>query len=160
MQRAAASTPTNATSPSTPSSERPSKRQRLSTGSAASPATPQSAEAKAVQDVIAADELKRQQIIDRAGAEAGETKWVLSVKQTQPRNEETPIRVAMAGYGQIDSGVSSRSIDDMSEDEDENAQQQLLRVRPGLEGRRSFGKFNKTIEVCIHNRSTIGDTRG
>lgn len=141
MQRAEASKPSTPASPATPSSERPSKRQRLSTGGAASPATPNSG----VQEYIAADELKRQQAIDRAGIDAGETKWVLSVQRAQPQTVETPMRIVTAGYGAIDANASGTTMDDdMSEDE------QVAPVRPGFQGRRSFGKFNKTIEVCLY----------
>lgn len=146
MQRAAASSPSNTEkSPATPSSDRPLKRQRLSTGDAASPATPVSNDSQAVQDLMAADELKRQQAIDRAGADAGETKWVLSVQNSQPRTVETPLRIVTAGYGAIDSNAAARMADD---EDDESSEDEIITVaRPGLQGRRSFGKFNKTIEV-------------
>lgn len=137
MQRAAAASPSNPASPATPSSDRPSKRQRLSTGSAASPATPNP------PTPVDPDEARRQQAIDRAAADAGETKWVLSV-QHQPHTFDTPMRIVTAGYGTIDSAATASTIkhaaqDDMSEDEG-------AQVRPGIYGRRSFGKFNKTIE--------------
>lgn len=132
MQRAAASSPS--TSSSNPS-EPPSKRQRLSTG--ASPVTP-SAEAQAVHDALAAEELKRSQAVDRAAADAGESKWVLSFHDDQPSHVQTPLRIISAGYSTIDSATSAPQ----REDDDDDA----YTTRPSLPGRRSFGKFNKTIE--------------
>ncbi|KAF1343538.1 hypothetical protein BDV97DRAFT_403395 [Delphinella strobiligena] len=138
MQRAAAASPSNPASPATPSSDRPSKRQRLSTGSAASPVTPNP------PTPVDPDEVRRQQAIDRAAADAGETKWVLSIQHQQPHTVQTPMRIVTAGYGTIDSAAIASSLkhaaqDDLSEDEG-------VQARPGIHGRRSFGKFNKTIE--------------
>lgn len=134
-------------SPATPSSERPTKRQRLSTGTAGSPATPKFAHADAVTAAIEAEELKRQQVIDRAAAEAGETKWVLSVQQQSAHTTQAPFKIVTAGYGAIDlRGAPGGTLDDNDASEDEPTQH-VARTRPGLQGRRSFGKFNKVIEV-------------
>lgn len=132
MQRAAASSPS--ASPSTPS-EPPSKRQRLSTGASQTTST---AEAQLVRDALAAEELKRSQAIARAAADAGESKWVLSYHEDQPAAVQTPLRIVSAGYSTIDSAKSASQ--SAGDDEDREA------ARPSLPGRRSFGKFNKTIE--------------
>lgn len=134
MQRAAASSPVE--SPKTPS-EPPSKKQRLS--SHYSPATP-SADAQALQDVLAAEELKRTQAIERQAADKGETKWVLSTRDHDSPSLQMPMRVVNAGYSTIDSSATAK----IAMDDDEEAQPF---ERPTMQGRRSFGKFNRAIEV-------------
>lgn len=143
MQRKVASDASNP-SPTTPSSsDRPSKRQRLSTDAASSPATPKTSEQQIIADYNEAEERKRQAVIDRAAAEAGETKWVLSVQA--PAQTPPVMRVVTAGYGAIDTRDAGF---EGSEDEDE--EKEVVRVRPALQGgRRSWGKFNKVIEVCF-----------
>ncbi|KAL0259127.1 hypothetical protein SLS55_006632 [Diplodia seriata] len=119
MQRAAASQPSPKESPSTPNGP-PSKRQR--TSAASSPATPSDLEA--VNAAIAAEELKRTQAIDRAAAEAGETRWVLSFREPEKEaRQRNPLRVVSAGYAALDN-------DDDSDEEDDTPQV----------GRMSFGK--------------------
>lgn len=140
MQRAAASNPPSPSPsqsqsqlPSTPTSERPSKRQRLSTASVATPVTP-----------IDPGEVRQQQAIDRAAAEAGETKWVLSLQQSPltTTNTHTPIKVVTAGYGTIDNVSNAHLPVKDSDSEPEHPSS----TRPSIHGRRSFGKFNKTLE--------------
>lgn len=123
MQRSGAST---AATPSTPE-QPPSKRQRLSTGGT-SPVTP------------SAEEQKRIQALERQAALAGETKWVLSYKDQQPATVQTPMRIVTAGYSTIDSRESKRQVQ-----QEEDADKSLL----DLPGRRSFGKFNRKLEVCL-----------
>ena len=142
MQRAAAASPVS--SPSTPA-EPPSKRQRLSTGN--SPATP-SADAQAVHDILATEELKRTQALERLAADKGETKWVLSTAENPSKVAQTPMRIVTAGYSTIDSGMSARNA--MEEDEDE-----VQESRPVMHGRRSFGKFNRTIEVGSSDNKVV-----
>ena len=141
MQRAAASP--NSSSPSTPS-QPPSKKQRLSSGGA-TPATP-SSDARAIQEALAAEELKRQQALDRQAADAGETKWVLSYQEVKAKTREAPMRIVTAGYGSIDSAAAVRAmranIDSDSEDEGSAARK--------IQGRRSFGRFNRAVEVRLN----------
>ncbi|OJD33006.1 zinc knuckle protein [Diplodia corticola] len=119
MQRAAASQSSPKESPSTPNGP-PAKRQR--TSAASSPATPSDLEA--VNAAIAAEELKRTKAIDRAAAEAGETRWVLSFREPEKEARQmNPLRVMSAGYAALDNGDDS--------DEDDDAPQV---------GRMSFGK--------------------
>ncbi|KEQ83091.1 hypothetical protein M438DRAFT_346730 [Aureobasidium pullulans EXF-150] len=124
MQRASASTPTT---PTTPDGTRPSKRQR--TEAAVDP------DVRAFQEAAAAEEAKKNAFIERAAAEAGETKWVLSVSDDKPQNTASSLRIVEAGYGAIDSGAPIPESDD--EEEEQSA---------GMAGRRSFGKFNKAVE--------------
>lgn len=126
MQRASASTPTT---PTTPDGARPSKR--LKTEAAITP------DARAFQEAAAAEEAKKNAFIERAAAEAGETKWVLSVTNDKPTTAAPVLRIVEAGYGAIDSGAPIPESDD-EEDEEQSA---------GMAGRRSFGKFNKAVEV-------------
>lgn len=117
MQRAGASTP------STPS-EPPSKRQRLSNGSAiASPALSSPANASS-------PELSHKD----------DSKWYLSFKAPKPTVTETPLRIVSAGFATIDAADAS------PDDEDYDPAQDAAPVRPALTGRQSFGKFNRKIE--------------
>ncbi|KAH7042595.1 hypothetical protein B0J12DRAFT_702247 [Macrophomina phaseolina] len=107
-------------SPSTPSGP-PTKRQR--TSAASSPATPSDLEA--VNAAIAAEELKRDQALERAAAEAGETRWVLSFREPEKEaRQRNALRVVSAGYADLDN-------EDDSDDDDEEVPQT---------GRMSFGK--------------------
>ncbi|THY05130.1 hypothetical protein D6D03_03248 [Aureobasidium pullulans] len=132
MQRASASTPTT---PTTPDGTRPSKRQR--TEAAVDP------DVRAFQEAAAAEEAKKNAFIERAAAEAGETKWVLSVSDDKPQNTASSLRIVEAGYGAIDSGAPIPESDD--EEEEQSA---------GMAGRRSFGKFNKAVEVRTSYRES------
>ncbi|GAB7356833.1 hypothetical protein MBLNU459_g7709t1 [Dothideomycetes sp. NU459] len=143
MQRAAASSPT-ASSPAPSShdspSQPPTKRQRLSTSAGsvtAAAAAAEEEEARAVRDALAAEDHKRAQAIDRAAADAGESKWVLSFHRDQPAAVQTPLRIVSAGYSTIDSAAGTHPTPDHVDEE---------RLRPSLAGRRSFGKFNRAIE--------------
>jgi hypothetical protein len=126
MQRASASTPTT---PTTPDGTRPSKR--VKTEAAITP------DARAFQEAAAAEEAKKNAFIERAAAEAGETKWVLSLSDNKPATAAPALRIVEAGYAAIDSGAPIPESDD-DEEEEQSA---------GMAGRRSFGKFNKTVEV-------------
>jgi hypothetical protein len=126
MQRASASTPAT---PTTPDGARPSKR--LKTEAAITP------DARAFQEAAAAEEAKKNAFIERAAAEAGETKWVLSVTDDKKPSATPVLRIVEAGYGAIDSGAPIPESDD-EEEEEQSA---------GMAGRRSFGKFNKAVEV-------------
>jgi hypothetical protein len=127
MQRASASTPTT---PTTPDGTRPSKR--VKTEAAITP------DARAFQEAAAAEEAKKNAFIERAAAEAGETKWVLSLSENKPATAAPALRIVEAGYGAIDSGAPIPESDDDDEEEEQSA---------GMAGRRSFGKFNKAVEV-------------
>jgi len=134
MQRATAASPTS--SPSTPNGP-PSKKQRLSSG--AGPSTP-SSDAQAMQEALAAEEFKRVQALERQAADAGETKWVLSYQDQRPKTQQAPMRIVTAGFSAIDSGITSRATVDQSDDDD-------AELAAKMQGRRSFGRFNRTIEV-------------
>lgn len=156
MQRAAAANPEP---PSTPSNERASKRQRLSTGDAVasrSPATPASANATPANQPQTEEEKKRQSLLDRKAEQMGETKWVLSVQEQAHEAQHSPFRIVTAGYGAIDHGVPAANAtptdyDTPAADDDNNADDDdapaAFALKPSLQGRRSFGKFNKSLEV-------------
>ena len=124
MQRAAASIP-----PSTPQSQSqldstpPSKRQKLSSGNPAVTTTP--SESELIKSALDADAAKREEAIERLAEEAGETKWVLSTVGGDTEGGVNGLRVAMAGYSDIDHDA----------------------MRPAMQGRKSFGKFNRELEV-------------
>lgn len=142
MQRAAATSPTTANPPDEPS---PKRRKKDSD----SPSRPkvnvdELADQRAVQAAIAAEEAKRQAALERQGAEAGDTRWVLSFEDQKgsTKSPNLAIRVVQAGYAHLDvPGDSS------AQPVKENAPWE---ERPVMVGRRSYGKFNKVLEVCNH----------
>lgn len=137
MQRAAAS-PTSP-SPSTPE-EPPNKRRKK--GGDSSPSTfsvDALADQRAVQKALAEEEAIRQVALERQAAEAGDTRWVLSFEDDS-RLAVFPtlaLRVVQTGYANLDSisPYQVRSVDEEPED------------KPIMVGRRSFGKFNRVLEV-------------
>lgn len=141
MQRAAAST---SSPPSTPP-EPPSKRQRLSNGLYNSiSSTPQS-DARSVEEALAVEDQKRTEALEREAANRGETNWYLSFKEPHSPATKTPLRIVSAGYAALDAADSAL---DRSTAEDDDP-----RGTPQLQGRRSFGKFNRKVEVRSPNIS-------
>ena len=124
MQRAAASNPPS-TPPSHPRSPdtHPSKRQKVSAAPSLT-ATPPS-DLQLIQAVLLEEEEKREKAIERLAEEAGETKWVLSTENRGEGSGVRGLRVAKAGYSDIDQEA----------------------WRPAMVGRRIFGKFNGELEV-------------
>ena len=125
--------------PSTPP-EPPSKRQRMSNGSYAStPASTPKSDAQAIEEALAAEEQKRTEALEREAADRGETKWYLSFKEPEASVAQTPLRIMSAGFSTLDSTSAAR---DRSSDEDVDTTKP-----PSSFGRRSFGKFNRSLEV-------------
>lgn len=124
-----------------------------------------------MREALAAEEAKRSQALDRQAANAGhETKWVLSTgyhdvameggvvgAETKRERGEGPegkgLWVRRMGYSEID---------DASSDEDENRDVEGYHIRndygvsgnptpvaSNMMGRRSFGRFNRALEVSI-----------
>lgn len=132
MQRAAAS---QTSSPRTPA-EPATKKQRLSNGSySTTPASTPRQESSLIADTA---ERKREETFAREAAARGDSKWYLSFQKPQLPAVSSPLRIVSAGYGSLDSSGAAR--DSSSEDEEET-------TRPQVAGRRSFGKFNKAVEV-------------
>lgn len=139
MQRAAAST-----SPSTPGPQAqqpredssletpPSKRRRTESHTTTSvPAAP--SDLQRIQVALDEEEAKRQTALDRLAEEAGETKWVLSTVNGITRGGDEGadgrsgggLRITNAAFSEIDSEA----------------------WKPTEIGRKSFGKFNREVEV-------------
>lgn len=138
MQRAAAS---DSSAPSTPS-EPPSKKQRLSNGSYNNtPSSTPRSDAQFVHEALAAEEQKRADALDREAADRGETKWYLSFQESPLPAAQTPLRIVSAGYGTLDAGSVAKGAS--SEEDAEES------TTPQIKGRRSFGKFNRAVEVGI-----------
>ncbi|KAL2354768.1 hypothetical protein BJ546DRAFT_1061061 [Cryomyces antarcticus] len=134
MQRAAASP--GIASPSMPDG-RPTKRQRMSNGS--TPTTP-SSDLQAVQAAMAAEELKRTAALERAAADAGESKWVLSFQDPDDSIPKNALNVLSIGFSMLDSPGTYNHHSSAEDEEDEQVR------RPQVIGRRSFGKFNSALE--------------
>jgi len=145
MQRAAASSPTTPVTPTSSSTQSPSysssKRQKLA-HSPSTPVTPLS-DQQAIQAALDAEEAKRSEALEKIAAERGETKWVLSFVDEQRGERNGGLRVAKAGYGDIDGGGWGA---------DGGGSE-----RKGVSGRMSFGRFNQEVEVrtmmCISSQS-------
>jgi hypothetical protein len=141
MQRAAASSPV-ASPPPTPDEPSPKRRKKDSDSPSRSRINvDELADQRAVQAALAAEEAKRQAALERQAVEAGDTRWVLSFED-QKGSVTSPmlaIRVIQAGYANLDAPPTSniRSFEEDSTWEE----------KPAVIGRRSFGKFNKVLEV-------------
>lgn len=139
MQRAAASSPTTSPSPDEPS---PKRRRTDSNSSTPSRINVDSlADRTAVLAALASEESKRQAALEKQAAEAGDTRWVLSFEDQRLVAASSPLalRIVQAGFANIDSSSSEIRI---TEDD--------LEDKPVMVGRRSFGKFNKALEVSLH----------
>lgn len=115
MQRSAPKT--SISEPSTPDGP-PAKRVRLSNGTSA-PGTPGSLSEREALSTPTEEDRKREEALGRVAAQAGETKWVLSVQEA--RNSASPpgLRVVHAGFAIIDAD------DDDSEEEQKPARMQF-----------------------------------
>ncbi|KAF2483459.1 hypothetical protein BDY17DRAFT_147921 [Neohortaea acidophila] len=134
MQRSSASP---SQTPSTRSLEPPAKRQRLSNGTVHStPSTTPRSRAEGSEG---------EALTGTASPVGGtpitshldETEWYLSVKKQEPTAQQTPLRIVSAGYSALDAADSAVPV----KDEDD----QVPSTR--MHGRRSFGKFNRRLEV-------------
>lgn len=141
MQRAAASSPIS--SPSTP--DQPSAK-RQKTDSAASPPSAFDinalADQKAVEIALASEEAKRQIALDKQALEAGDTRWVLNFEQSGRQGSAAgrgSLRVQQASFAAIDRGAVAAPRVVYEEEESLD--------HPVMAGRRSFGKFNRRLEV-------------
>lgn len=137
MQRAAASSPVSS-APSTP--DQPSaKRRRTSEDFSPSAADISAlADQKAVAAALAEEERIREAAIERQAAQAGDTRWVLSFEDTKQQSAvpKNTLRVVKTGYAGIDNTKPIVTASIHTEP-----------IAAGAGGRRSFGKFNRTIEV-------------
>jgi hypothetical protein len=141
MQRAAASP----TSPSTPEEPSP-KRRKKDSDSPSRPSFDVNAlvNKRAIEAAAAAEDAKRQAALEKAAAESGDTRWVLSFEdQRASTPSNLALRVVHTGYANIDVPSSLRPMEDVEEEK-------LVMV-----GRRSFGKFNKVLEVCYPTKGTL-----
>jgi hypothetical protein len=137
MQRAAI-----APSPTSTILDQPSPKRHKTAGSstATEPTAELLADRRAVQAALAEEEAKRQSALDRQAAEAGDTRWVLRFEDERSSNHSSGamLRVLQTGFSAIDGlqgGVALISPEDHNID------------RPSIVGRRSFGRFNRAIEV-------------
>lgn len=140
MQRAAASSPTN----TSPSIDEPSpKRQKTAQNTPTKFNVDTLADNRAIQAAIVEEEAKKQAALDRAAVEAGDTRWVLSFEGRKHLNTPTnTLRVVQTGFANLDqpSPIKAERVNDDDNDFGEE--------KPFMVGRRSFGKFNKVLEVC------------
>ncbi len=136
MQRAAASSPSSR--PETPE-EHPAKRQKLADHM---PRSNSSSDLKAVQAALAADELKRQEALDRQAVEAGDTKWILNFTEAPNYTSASELTIISAGYNAVDSRRLPIA------DSDEVQQENYFSSLP-VTGRKTFGNFSTIKEVRL-----------
>ena len=142
MQRAAASA--NDSTPST-SEGPPLKRKRLSEGTP-SPATP-SSDLQKVKAAQAEEELRRSAVIERLAAEAGETRWVLNVKE--PERTENGLVIIETGFADIDAvpkTAPSKAANGIDQSEESLSVQTVA-------GRMVFGKVSPSIPYIKFSRA-------
>lgn len=125
MQRAAASTSFVSESHSGSLDAPSPKRQKVS-GVSASTATSLS-DLPPIQAALAEEEEKKGKAIERLAEDEGETDWILSTVNGDGGHGLGGIQVTKAGYSDIDQEA----------------------WRPAMVGRRSFGKFNRDLEVSV-----------
>ena len=126
MQRAAASTPTFALQSHPRSPHTASYKRQNASITPSSIATPPS-DLQLTQVALTEEEKKREKAVDRIAEDAGETKWVLSTVDGGEQTNLGGLRIVETGYSAIDQEA----------------------WRPSMVGRRSFGKFNRELEVSI-----------
>lgn len=134
MQRGAAS-PTNSIASNSPAN----KRAKLNNGFAHPKSVPL-ADQEAFHLVQAQEDAKREAVLGKLAEEAGDTKWVLAT----PSIARPSLNIVNAGYGIIDSSRATPLDADVDLEQDEEEQRL---DRPQLTGRKSYGKFNKQLEV-------------
>ena len=122
MQRAAAQDRPQSGA-STPDGQPAKKRMRMSNGNS----TPMTPDAQRLQAAQEQEELKHKEVMDRIAAEAGETRWVLSVKEP-PVQSSGPI-IIHTGFADIDAA----SEDDQSDEDDG------IKASKTVPGRMMFG---------------------
>ncbi len=139
MQRAAHSSPTSS-APSTPSEPTP-KRRRTDSASTPSRVNVDSlADRTAIQAALADEEAKREAALEKQATEAGDTRLVLSFDEVKSlvAAPTLALRIVPAGFANLDASPSKIKIEDEGVED-----------APSMVGRRSFGKFNRALEVCI-----------
>lgn len=142
MQRAAASSPTNA-SPS-PLDEPSPKRQKTAQNTPTKFNVDTLADSRAIQAAIETEEAKKQAALDRAAAEAGDTRWVLSFEgRTHLSIPTNTLRVVQTGFANLDLPTPTK-VERVGHDDGDD---DFTDEKPFMVGRRSFGKFNKVLEV-------------
>ena len=128
MQRADAASPTTPDTLDSPST----KRQKLSDVSLPDTA---SHEIQTAQTESGVEEVKRVEALESQTGNGGETKWVLRFSDEARGTDHGTGRVLNASYPELDTGMSAQGSGEEP-------------WKPKSVGRRSFGKFNRALEVC------------
>lgn len=142
MQRAAASSPQT---PHETPPEPPNKRQKLAN---VSPGSAKGASSMILPSNETTENQKLEQTLARLAAEAGDEKWTLNSDSTSNRSVSSKydIHITNVGYNTIDFEEPS------NERRKENFEPSLPSPKPRFFGRKSFGKFNKKIEVSPYSK--------
>jgi len=141
MQRATATSPSS-NSPPAPLNEPSSKRQKTSHNNTPTKASVDAlADNHAIRAALEEEENKRQAALDRQAAELGDTRWVLSFEGQNGATPPKSLRVVQAGFANLD--IPSPLHTQLDKDDE-----LPFGDKPVVVGRRSFGKFNRDLEVC------------
>jgi hypothetical protein len=150
MQRAAASnaqpdaSPKSSSTPGTPTpAEPPSKRRKVTGAGTDSPS--KDSDLEAVRAAIAAENAKREAVLERKAQEAGD-RWVLdfadapAAAPARSNGDPSPVQVRSAGFAELDGDAFARRVAgpnwDTGDDESEEEQKPSARS-----GRMVFGKY-------------------
>lgn len=143
MQRAAASSPL-AASPSTPDVPSP-KRRKTESGSTPTKFDVNAlADQRAIEAAMASEEAKRQVALEKLANDAGDTRWVLNFEDQNTASTKNAIRIEEWGFATLDH-QAAKTKHSKGRKHEENPE-----PAPEVIGRKSFGKFNRVVEVCLH----------
>ncbi|KAG9246959.1 hypothetical protein BJ878DRAFT_532895 [Calycina marina] len=137
MQRAAAST---LSSPATQVEEEPAPKRRKKNPDRPCFNVDELANKRAVEKAIAEEEAKRQAALEKEGAAAGDTHWVLNFEDQKDVavSKHLSLRVVSTRSASIEVGTPQQV---KMTDEDDSSGERSVMI-----GRRSFGRFNKKLE--------------
>ena len=148
MQRSAAanaSASPHSSPKATPDSPQQPQQKRRRIDSQSSPSTPTAqSDLDRINLALAEEEKKRQDALARQAHDAGETKWVMDYARNGSSNgtakdggtRKVVVSTTYSGLDAVEDGMSgNRAPNDL--------------------GRRSFGRFNKEVEVCILSFSEV-----
>lgn len=134
MQRAAAApTPASFLTEET-STKRRKKEPNIS--SSLKPKTDALIDRNAVLEALAVEEEKSIAVLDKLATASGDTRWVLEYKEHAQPTSASVLQVTQIGFAGLDEGLSTTS-----PKADEPSEVSIM------SGRRSFGRFNKSLEV-------------
>lgn len=96
---------------------------------------------------MASEEAKRQVALDKLANEAGDTRWVLNFEDQNTVSTKNAIQIEEWGFATLDH-QAARGKHFKGRKHEDNPE-----PAPEVIGRKSFGKFNRVVEVCLFSQS-------